>query len=369
VANALNNFFNTVGSLPSNFVTLFGLTGSDLTSALSQLAGETVTGSRVAATAMTTQFLGLMLEPFGNGRHGGDSQSASAQVADDPFCACDVTPSRWTAWGSGYGGGSYTNGNTTTGTSSVTSATYGFGAGMDYDLTGNATVGFALSAGGFNWSLGNNLGGGNATSLGLGLYGIAREGAGYLAAGAAFANHGMITNRTAVSDVLQAKFDAQSYGVRGEAGWRFAVAPQTGITPYGAAQFQLFHAPAYTETDITGGGFGLNFGASDATDTRTDIGARFDSQMAIDGRALVLRARLGWAHDFISNPGVTAAFQQLPGSNFIVNGTSPASDSALASLGAEYHVAPGTTVLARFDGEFSGTSQSYAGTAAVRFRW
>jgi uncharacterized protein with beta-barrel porin domain len=45
------------------------------------------------------------------------------------------------------------------------------------------------------------------------------------------------------------------------------------------------------------------------------------------------------------------------------------SDSALTSLSAEYFVAPGTTLLAKFDGEFSGTSQSYAGTAAVRFRW
>jgi uncharacterized protein with beta-barrel porin domain len=368
VANALNNYFNTVGSIPSSFNIVFGLTGSNLSTALSQLAGETMTGSRIAGMSLTSQFLGHMLEPHGNS---GAPQSASLASESDPLCACDVEPSRWTAWGSGYGGGAYTSGNSATGTSSVTSTTYGFAGGMDYDLTSKALVGVALSAGGLNWSVGNGLGSGNATSLGLGVYGIAHEGAGYLAAGAAFANHDTITNRTAVGDHVQARFNAQSYGVRGEGGWRLAVAPQTGITPYGAAQFQLFHTPAYGETDITaaGGGFALSYGASDATDTRTEVGARFDSELAIAGKLLVLRARLGWSHDFISNPGVAAAFQQLPGSNFIVSGTTPASDSALTSFGAEYAVAPGTTLLARFDGEFSGTSQSYAGTAAVRFRW
>ena len=40
VAAALNNFFNSGGALPPNFVNIFGLTGVNLGNALSQLSGE-----------------------------------------------------------------------------------------------------------------------------------------------------------------------------------------------------------------------------------------------------------------------------------------------------------------------------------------
>jgi hypothetical protein len=50
---------------------------------------------------------------------------------------------------------------------------------------------------------------------------------------------------------------------------------------------------------------------------------------------LTLRGRLAWAHDWVSNPALAAAFQALPGTNFIVNGATPAKDSALVSTGAE----------------------------------
>jgi len=39
VANAISSFFNSVGTLPPGFNALFGLTGSPLSTALSQLSG------------------------------------------------------------------------------------------------------------------------------------------------------------------------------------------------------------------------------------------------------------------------------------------------------------------------------------------
>ena len=32
----------------------------------------------------------------------------------------------------------------------------------------------------------------------------------------------------------------------------------------------------YSETDLTGGGFGLSYNAMNGTDTRSELGARFD---------------------------------------------------------------------------------------------
>ena len=71
VANTINNFFNNGGALPPGFVTVFGLTGSALTSALTQLSGEHATGLQPAANLSTGMFLNAMLDPFVTGRSGG----------------------------------------------------------------------------------------------------------------------------------------------------------------------------------------------------------------------------------------------------------------------------------------------------------
>ena len=53
---------------------------------------------------------------------------------------------------------------------------------------------------------------------------------------------------------------------------------------------------------------------------------------------LTLRARLAWAHDWVSDPSLAALFQALPGASFIVNGATPVNNSALASAGAEFRL-------------------------------
>jgi uncharacterized protein with beta-barrel porin domain len=85
--------------------------------------------------------------------------------------------------------------------------------------------------------------------------------------------------------------------------------------------------------------------------------------------ALALRARAAWAHDWISDPTLTAVFQALPGASFVVNGATPAKDSALASAGAELRLANGVTFLGQFDGELAAHSSTYAGTGTVRVAW
>ncbi len=84
---------------------------------------------------------------------------------------------------------------------------------------------------------------------------------------------------------------------------------------------------------------------------------------------LVLRGRLAWAHDFVSNPSLSAAFESLPGSSFIVNGAPLPQNSALTSAGAELFITPRLTLLVNFDGEFAQGSQTYAGSGTLRYRW
>ena len=171
------------------------------------------------------------------------------------------------------------------------------------------------------------------------------------------------------NDSLTADFTAQSFGGRVEGGYRFGM-PAWGVAPYAALQAQNFRAPAYRETDPSGGGFALSYNSRSASDTRSELGARFDYVAAVNASAvLILRGRLAWAHDWVSDPTLTAVFQTLPGASFMVGGATPATDSALVSAGADLRMANNVTLSGKFDGEFASHSTTYAGRGTIRWSW
>jgi autotransporter-associated beta strand protein len=399
VATALNNFFNNGGTLPPNFSTVFGLTGPALANALNQLDGEASVDAEATAFKSMDQFLSLMLDPFVDGRTGSPGGGALGFAPDQPASfppdialAYDSVlkapppshPSpasgggmgwefdqRWTAWGAAYGGASNTNGDPAViGSTSFSAQTYGFAAGMDRHISPDLVAGFALAGGGTHWDLAQAMGGGRSDAFQVGAYATRYFGPAYVAADIAFANHWMTTSRTAFAgDQLTANFNAQSYGGRIEAGYRYALPVTWSVTPYGALQVQNFHTPQYSETDLTGGGFGLTYNAMSAYDTRGELGARFDEPTTLYGMPLTLRARLAWAHDWVNGPALQAVFETLPGANFIVNGAAVAKNSALTTAGAELHLTQAWSLLAKFDGEFAKVSQTYAGTGTLRYAW
>jgi autotransporter-associated beta strand protein len=389
VANALNGFFNNGGTLPGAFVSIFGLTGANLANALTLLSGEAATGGQQAAFQLTNQVLGIMLDPFVDGRNafGGGGSGAIGFAPEREELPEDIAlayakvlkappkpatfEQRWSVWGAGYGGSNRTSGDpAVVGSHDLSARTAGGTAGLDYHLSRDSVVGIALAGGGTDWSLAQGLGGGKSDAFQAGVYGATRWGPAYLAAALSFTNHWMSTDRFAFAgDHLTASFNAQSFGGRVESGYRFATI-YGGLTPYAAIQAQNFHTPSYTESDLNAGGFALAYNSRSATDTRSELGGRFDRLLLLNPEAaLTLRARVAWAHDWVSDPTLSAAFQTLPGASFIVNGATPAKNSALTSAGAELRLANGVALLAKFDGEFASHSSTYAGTGTVRYTW
>ncbi|MGA7454669.1 MAG: autotransporter domain-containing protein [Rhodoplanes sp.] len=392
VATSINGFFNSGGALPPNFTSLFGLSGATLATALSQLSGEAATAAQYGVFQLGNEFFALMLDPlvYGRGpslvapagvgpmRLAGEGTQASeialayAKVLKEPPAPAPIVwEPRWNVWAGGYGGYNRTQGDpVVVGSHDVTARTGGYGAGIDYRIWPGTTLGVALAGGLTNWGLANGLGGGNSDAFQVGLYGITRSGPAYLAGALAFAEHWMTTDRFAYAgDHLTARFNAQSYGGRIEGGWRFATF-LGGVAPYAAVQAQAFHTPAYNELDGTLGGFGLNYDARNGSDTRSELGARFDQALPIATTAvLALNARVAWAHDGVTNPSLMPVFQALPGANFIVNGATPVPNLALTSAGAELRFLNGWAIGGRFDGEFADRAQTYAGTATLRYVW
>jgi uncharacterized protein with beta-barrel porin domain len=387
LAGINNAIFSSAANttLPALFQNLGSVPAPALLGALTQLDGEAQADAERNAFQLMNEFLDLMLDPSVDGRFPADSGGGATGFPSDEqtSLAPDIAPAysailkappkptfdqRWTAWGSAYGGSSTTSGDPTTGSHDVSAQTYGYAGGMDYHVLPSTVVGFALAGGGTNWGLSNALGDGRSDALQLGAYGISWFGSAYLAGAVSFTNHWFATNRVALGDQLTANFDGQSYGARFEGGYRYA-ASTLRVTPYGALQVQDFSTPSYSESDADGGGLGLSYNAMNATDVRSELGARFDDPTLLYNRPLILFGRVAWAHDWVSNPGLNAAFESLPGSTFTVNGAPLPHDSALTTAGAQLFLASNWSLLAKTDGQFANGSQTFAGSATLRYAW
>ena len=383
-ANAIGTFFNNGGTLTPGFVNLVGLSGSNLSNALSQVSGETATGSQQTTFDAMNLFMSMMTDPFMN-RGGGNGSSsplgyAAASNPTDAFAMFTKAPpqsfeSRWSVWAAGFGGSQNTDGNAAAGTNNTTSSIASTAVGADYLISPNTIAGFALAGGGTNFSVANG-GTGRSDLFQAGAYVRHTQGPAYISAALAYGWQDITTTRTvtvAGFDQLRAQFNANAWSGRLEGGYRF-VAPATfgiGITPYAAAQFVTFDLPAYAEQAIVGtNNFALSYGAKDATDARAELGFRTDKSLADERRhADAARPRSPGRMTFDPDRSIGATFQTLPGASFVVNGAAQAADSALTTASIEMKWKNNWSVAATFEGEFSAVTASYAGKGVVRYAW
>jgi len=392
--NVLNGLLAS-SNLSTPFQNLALLTGPHFANALTQFSGEAGAAFLQGAFQSGDLFLNLMVNPFLDGRFGSGGGFGAAMgfaaeappalpeaaaafasampVKAPPHVITTSAPAAYRVWGSAFGGAESVDGNATVGSHTTTSRVFGFAAGVDYPIAPATTLGFALAGGGTNWGLDGGLGGGHSDTFQAGAYGSHRWGAAYVSGALSYNFHDVTTDRNvtvAGVDRLTASFQAHGLGTRLEGGYRYAT-PWLGITPYGAVQVQSIFLPGYGETATAGSNqFALAYASQTATATRSELGAWFDkSTLLHNGALLTLYGRAAWAHDFGDTSSASAIFQALPGSNFVVNGAVPARDGALVTAGALYRMLNGWSFQAKFDGEFSSTTNVYSGTGVVKRIW
>jgi outer membrane autotransporter protein len=326
-------------------------------------------------------FLSLATSPFAEGRGFAPESPPhapplvyKAPVYKAPFGTAP-DPRRWGIWAAAYGGETNTTGDASVGTHNSSVGTVGYATGFDYRATPNSVVGFALAGGETRYSLSDGLGSGGSQMLQAGVYSSTHVDAAYLAVAFAYAWHGVSTDRDVAGTDLTAKFSANNVGGRIEGGYRFTIPgvlalPRLGFTPYAAGQAQALRTPSYSESALSGSSTVLAYDVRTTTVARTELGAWFDWIVPDNsGTTLVIRARAAWAHDYWSEPNITAMFAALPGSSFTETVAVPASDFLIASAGAEIGFWNRFSLAAWFHGEFAEHSQRYAGTAQLRYRW
>jgi uncharacterized protein with beta-barrel porin domain len=382
VANALVDFFNSNGSIPLVF-------GSLTPAGLTQLSGESATGSQQTTFDAMSQFMGVLTDPFIAGRgdpiSAGGSPTAYAEQTlayaakrnTDAFAMFTKAPvaasfeQRWSVWAAGFGGSQTTSGNAALGSNDTRSSIYGTAVGVDYRFSPHTLAGFALAGGCTSFSV-NGLGGGRSDLFQAGGFVRHNMGPAYITGALAYGWQDITTDRivtVAGLDHLRAGFNANAWSGRVEGGYRFA-RQGFGITPYAAGQFVIFDLPAYMEQAISGANtFALGYNAKSVTDSRSELGIRTDKSFAMQGGIFTLRGRLAWAHDFDPDRNLLATFQTLPGASFVVNGATHAADSALTTASVEWKRINGWSAAATFEGEFANVTRSYAGKGVVRYAW
>lgn len=318
--------------------------------------------------------------PYGSGARNADGRGQPHARAYDHGRRCAPPAERrlpspdpcWGAWMTTYGIYSSMDGNAETGSHNTTIRSGGMMAGLDYRFAPGGIAGVAISAATSRWGLAENLGSGRSEMLQGGAYMSYRVNAAYLSAAFAYARQSVSTDRLITLSAggrLAADYDADGIGGRIEIGHRFGP-PQFGVTPYAAFQVQRWSLPAYDETATTGANvFALSVAARTAADQRGELGLWADRLLDTRHGRLLVRGRVAWKHSWSELPVIDAAFQALPGSSFTVTGAGTSPDALAASLASELRIAGGWSVATKFDGEFAANSQSYGGSATLRYQW
>ncbi|MDR3475666.1 MAG: ice-binding family protein [Devosia sp.] len=390
VAAALDAYVAGGGTLPLGFGVISLLTPDQLAAALTQLSGETATGVAPTGMQATDSFLNMVL----NGRRGpgvvtapGPSmapdqgtvsvmgyRSEGSPVADSAFASFDRAPGgvppdlRLDVWVAGFGDYSHIAGDTSIGSHDRQSRDFGIAAGIDYHITSDSKVGFAVAGGGTNFDLADGLGGGHSWMAEVAAYGEKDFGRGYVSAAVGYGYHVETTSRYvtfAGVDNLTAQFTAQDLAAQVEGGYHFGL-----FTPYAAVRGHAFAIPAYSESAASGNStFALSYDGQVVLTARTEVGARFDWTTDFDNGTLGLHASAAWAHDYWSGASITASFLELPGSTFAVNGATPAADSLLVSAGVDLGLRSGLTLAALVNGGFARNAQTYGGSLHLGYTW
>jgi uncharacterized protein with beta-barrel porin domain len=385
LAAAIDAFITAGGTLPLSLQVLSALTPEELATALTQLSGETATGSSTTVGQGMDSFLDLLGDrsgpqagnvlapPRANTVSVMGYAASPATTGGSAFSGFDAGPAmpdidQWDVWASSYGSMDFTAGDALAGTVGRNSAAYGLALGWEHRVSADSMLGFALSGGGTNFNLNDSLGSGHSAMVQAAAYGRVESDAAYVSGAMSYAIHDMHTDRYvtfAGVDHYAAQFLTQDIAGQVEAGYHM-----NWFTPFAALRGQYVMTPAYEETTVSGSSsYALGHPAGAALSASTQIGGRARWSAKLEAGSISLSASAAWAHSFDSGNTVNSYFLTTPGIAFSVQGAAPAADAIVVSLGAGLALDSGFSLSSSLNGRFAENAQSYAASAGIGYTW
>ncbi len=352
--------------------------GSDIRSALPRLSGEayaSATGMLANASGATRSAVNNRLQQAFGGTSSTDVSVMSFAPAAQPKAAAGaiqaVAPevinnndlNRYAAWGSVYGSWASQSGDSNAARTKSTLG--GFTTGIDTAVYENWRLGVLAGYSRSTFKTGERGASGSSDNYTLGAYSgtewATAGGTIGLRSGLAYSWHNVEMSRTVAfagfNDRLAADYDAGTFQIFGEAGYKINTSERSLIEPYANLAYVRVHSDGFDEKGLNGAALSVRSSTMDTT--LSTLGMRVSAGFELGGFVSTARADFGWRHaygDVI--PAVTAGFFDTS-SSFTSFGTSIARDTALIETGFDMQLSPATMLGLSYQGQFgSGLTQN-----------
>ena len=272
-------------------------------------------------------------------------------------------------WATGYGQFGSVDGTANAAGRSETIA--GVATGIDFHPQAGTVLGIAAGYGSVDVSLGRTGERAHTDNAQVGVYGGISSGAFYANAALGYARADGRMNRSLGIAGLQpggaqGRISGDQFLSAGEAGYRYAYAPGTVLTPFVGFQVNTFDQDRVRETGV--GPFNLNIAAKDFLSARTLVGGRLETSVTLGATTVTLGFKAAYVHDFADvSRTITSAFALAPTVPFLVNGRRLDRDRALVGVGIGANLAPGWTGFVNYDAELAKSDTIQAVRGGVRY--
>ncbi|MNR95992.1 Outer membrane protein B precursor [compost metagenome] len=166
--------------------------------------------------------------------------------------------------------------------------------------------------------------------------------------------------------VATGKFDGMQYVAKAEVGYPLATGNVT-TTPLLGLTYSRLNQDAYTESG--GNGAALAVGSTSVNSLQSDLGVKFERELATSYGNLIPSLKLAWRHEFDNNRAATnARFVADPSgeTSFTSLGVSPIRNSALISLGATLLREKNLSLSVRYDLQTGSGFLAQSGSLRLR---
>jgi len=274
---------------------------------------------------------------------------ASPALTQDDF-------NRYAAWGAAYGSWSNQSGDGNAGRTKSTLG--GFSTGIDAAVYDNWRLGVMAGYSRSTFKTASRNSSGSSDNYSLGVYGgtewAAAASSVGLRTGLAYSWHNLEMGRSVAfngfSDNLSADYNAGTFQIFGELGYKLNLSSRAIIEPYANLAYVHLRTDGFTEKGSNGAALSVQ---SDGTDTTlSTLGFRASTSFELGNIVTTARSDLGWRHGFGDViPSSTASF--AAGSDmFTTIGNSIGKDTALIEAGLDFAVSENATLGVAYQGQF-----------------
>jgi autotransporter-associated beta strand protein len=345
-------------TLPSVFGSLGNLSSAALASDASAFSSQIGADAAQAGRSLFDPFVDAIFD------HVAQLQSTGAPRPRIAAPDSDV-------WATGFTGAAVTAGEPDSfGTDKFRSSVAGFALGGDWDLSRIFRLGGALAAGSSNFHVSAAQSTGHVNAIQGAGYGLLQLGTRlYASFAGALALDNVSTDRlvttTTESDALRGKMSGLMFGGRLESGVELG-----WIIPYVALNDDMFHAPAYSETALSGSpNFALSFLSQNTNDPAVEAGFRQRAETGTARWRLAFTDQLAWVHNMSPVPAASAGYAALSGSAFTSFGARLPTNAGLFDLGVAVQNRDGFGVGLNFRSLLATDQQSYTAMGSLTYSW